>query len=80
MLRRFFSTAPTDIKMLRQNIRTIENQILKSRFKYLIRPMRYDGTEAELRLEIERLEKEIAKHSATALSNVGIPREFKPLA
>jgi hypothetical protein len=48
---------------LQQTIRALESALLQSRYKYVVRPLRYDGTETELAAEITRLYTEIAKHT-----------------
>jgi hypothetical protein len=78
-MRRFFSTSAEELRksLLRRTIRDLENEIIKSRYKYLIKPLRYDGQEQELIAEVERLKKEIARHAVRSISDVGIPPEWK---
>ncbi len=80
-MRRFFSTSAeaTRKMLLRRTIRDLEQQIVISRFKCKIRPQIYDGTEAELIAEVDRLKKEIAAHTVRVVSDVGIPEEWKLL-
>ncbi len=83
-MRRFFSVVATGAEetrkmILRRTIRDLEEQIIKSRFKYRIRPLIYDGTEFELIAEVERLKKTIASHAVRVVSDVGIPEDWKLL-
>ncbi len=83
-MRRFFSNATlgaeaTPKMLLRRTIRDLEEQIIKSRFKYRIRPFIYDGTETALIAEVERLKKEIAAHTVRVVSDVAIPEDWKLL-
>ena len=78
-MRRFFSSSAENIRkmLLRKEIRDLEKEILRSRYKYRIKPFLYDGTEQQLLAEVERLKKEISKYAVTTVSDVGIPPEWK---